>query len=60
MNGYVLDFTSRKINNNLESAAILKNVMDFNLLLSEMKYNNKTFIIGQYVDDRVDNIEPIK
>ena len=53
-------YESRKINNNLESAAILKDIIDFNTSLAEYKYYNKAFILGQYVDDRVEDIEPIK
>lgn len=51
---------SRKVENNIESAAVLKDIIDFNTSLAKMKYYNKTFLLGQYVDDRIESIEPIK
>ena len=51
---------SRKVENNIESAAVLKDIIDFNTSLAKMKYYNKTFLFGQYVDDRIESIEPIK
>ena len=50
----------RKVENNIESAAVLKDIIDFNTSLAKMKYYNKTFLFGQYVDDRIESIEPIK
>lgn len=51
---------AREISNNLESAAILKEIIDFNTKIADAKYTNKTFFFGQYIDDRVEGIEPIK
>ena len=44
----------------IESAAILSKISDFNKELAEYKYNNTTWILDCYIDDRVINMEPIK
>jgi uncharacterized membrane protein len=51
---------SRKSNNLYESAAIVKQVAEWNQELAKMKYNNKTILFYQYVDDRCELLEPIK
>lgn len=51
---------SRKSGSDLERAAILQNVIDFNNSLSNKQYNNSTWLFGAYIDDRIDSIKPIK
>lgn len=51
---------SRENGNELESAAIVKDVAKWNQKLAAAKYNNKTLFLGQYIDDRVEDLQPIK
>lgn len=51
---------ARENGNQYESAAILKEVVEWNVLLAEYKYNNKTFLFDHYIDDRMELLEPIK
>lgn len=51
---------SRKNGRELESAAILKEISGFNQRLASEKYNNQIWFLGQYVDDRIETLEPIK
>lgn len=51
---------SRKNGNEFESAAILTEVIEFNSKLARKKYNNKNPFLGQYIDDRIENIKAIK
>jgi len=51
---------ARESGNDYETAAIVKDVAQWNVELAENKFYNKTFYIGQYIDDRVEYLEPIK
>lgn len=51
---------SREAGNDYETAAIVKEVAQWNQRLAKSKYNNKTFLLGQYVDDRIEKLDPIK
>jgi len=51
---------SRKNGNEFESATILTEVIEFNSNLARIKYNNKNAFLGQYIDDRIENIKAIK
>jgi hypothetical protein len=46
--------------NEMECAAILKEVSLSNIELSSYKFHNSIPFIGIYVDNRFDNLEPIK
>lgn len=50
---------SRENSNQYESAAIAKEVIEFNRKLTVMKYDNKTWLFNQYIDDRIQDVEPI-
>lgn len=51
---------ARENNNNLESAAILSEIANFNASLAKEKYKNNTLWFDQFIDDRIDTMEPIK
>lgn len=51
---------SRKNGRELESATILKEISDFNQELASDKYDNKIWFLGQYIDDRIETVQPIK
>jgi len=51
---------SRDNGRELESVAIIKEVAEWNKSLISNKYDNKTFLLGDYVDDRVETLKPIK
>ena len=51
---------ARKNNNPLEVAAIVSKVAEWNQELASSKYNNSTLFLDQYIDDRIDTLEPIK
>ncbi len=51
---------SRKNDRQLESATILKEISDFNQYIASEKYDNKIWFLGQYIDDRIETLEPIK
>lgn len=51
---------SRLNGNPYESAAIMKEVADWNIKLASMKYQNTLFLAKDYINDKVDNLEPIK
>ena len=51
---------SRESGNKYESAAIVKEVAEWNIKLAENKYDNKTVFCNQYIDDRIEDLEPIK
>ena len=46
--------------NNYEYEIIMRKVSKMNKKIEIKKVNNKTFFIGQYVDDRFENLKPIK
>lgn len=50
---------ARKAENSLELAAITKEIVSFNVELKEYQYTNST-ILDEFVDDRVDELKPIK
>lgn len=51
---------SRKSGNPYETAAIVKEVSEWNIKLAEHKYDNKNRFLGQYIDDRIETLTPIK
>lgn len=51
---------SRKSGNQYETAAIVKEVAGWNVELATEKYNNSTLFLDQYVDDRIEDLKPIK
>ncbi len=51
---------ARKGKNQFEVAAITKDVSEWNQKLAEAKYDNNIFLLKDYVDDRVINLQPIK
>ena len=51
---------ARKNKNQYEVAAISQEIAKFNIELAEAKYDNSTFFLDQYVDDRIESLEPIK
>lgn len=51
---------SRENGDPLENATIMKEISEFNQTIASEKYHNKHFFLGQYVDDRIENLEPIK
>ncbi len=51
---------ARANGNKYESAAIVKEVAQWNIELAKYKYNNKTLFLDQYIDDRMESLEPIK
>jgi hypothetical protein len=52
--------SSRENKRDLESAAILKEISDWNQELASQKYNNTLFLLDDYIDDRIEYLEPIK
>lgn len=51
---------SRKNGNDYETAAIVKEVAEWNVKLAEYKYENTTLYFDQFIDDRIDTLEPIE
>lgn len=51
---------ARENGNEYETAAIVKDVAEWNQKLAEYKYDNKTIFLDQYIDDRIELLEPIK
>ena len=51
---------SREYNRKYESAAILKEIADWNKELAIRQYHNSIFIIGDWTDDRFDKLKPIQ
>lgn len=51
---------ARENGNEYETAAIAKEVAKWNVKLAEYKYDNKTMYFDQYIDDRIESLEPIK
>ena len=51
---------ARSSENNIELAAITKDLCEFNSKLAEEKLNNSVFLLKDYVDDRVMDIKPIQ
>ncbi len=51
---------SREFGNEYESATILKEVIEINATIKLNKWHNKNWFLGQYVDDRIEDLQPIK
>ena len=51
---------ARKNGNEYETAAIVKDVAQWNIKLAVYKYDNKTLFFDQYIDDRIELLKPIK
>lgn len=51
---------ARENGNQYEAAAITKEVAQWNVELAVYKYQNKTILFDQYIDDRMELLEPIK
>lgn len=51
---------SRKLNASYEKAAILKEIIHHNQIIVSNQVLNKNWFIDQYIDDRVDELKPIK
>jgi hypothetical protein len=51
---------ARENGNQYETAAITKEVVKWNQELAQRKYDNKTIFFDQYIDDRIELLEPIK
>lgn len=51
---------ARQNGTEMERAAIIKEVAEWNRKLATAKYDNSHWFFGQYVDDRVETLEPIK
>lgn len=51
---------ARENGNEYETAAIVREVSEWNIDLAERKYDNKTLFFDQYIDDRIEDLEPIK
>jgi len=51
---------SRKNGNDYETAAIVKEVAEWNVKLAQYKYDNTTLYFDQFIDDRIDTLEPIE
>ena len=51
---------ARENGNEYETAAIVKEVADWNVKLAVIKYNNSTLFLDQYIDDRIKYVKPIQ
>lgn len=51
---------ARKNVNNYELASLSREVSQWNSNLAVTKYQNKLFFLGDYIDDRFENLESIK
>lgn len=51
---------ARKNGYKYETAAIIKDVGEWNKKLAKAKYNNSIWFFDPYVDDRVEQLQPIK
>ena len=51
---------ARESGNEYETAAISKEVAEWNMSLAHAKFSNRTLFLDQYIDDRVESLEPIK
>ncbi len=49
--------TSRENGRELEATAIIKDVAIWNQDLAEQKYYNSFFLLDNYFDDRIENLE---
>ena len=51
---------ARKNNNELEQAAVIKDISEWNQSLAKEKYNCSVFMIQDYTDKRILTLQPIK
>lgn len=51
---------ARENGNEYETAAIVKEIANWNQSLAVYKYQNKTLFLDQYIDDRIDELEFIE
>lgn len=51
---------ARENNNKYEIATIVRDISYWNIYLAEAKYDNKTIFFDQYIDDRIELLDPIK
>lgn len=51
---------AREMGNEYEVAAITKEVAEWNILLAKAKYKKNHWFLSQYIDERVESLEPIK
>lgn len=51
---------ARNSNNQIELAAISRDISQFNQGLAILKYQNKMWFLDPYIDDRIDDIKPIR
>lgn len=51
---------ARENGRELEAAAITKDISEWNQQLASRKYSNKVFLLADYIDDRVETLEPIE
>ena len=52
--------TVRSNGRELEAAAITKEISEWNQKLASRKYSNKIFLLSDYIDDRIESLEPIE
>jgi hypothetical protein len=52
--------SARANGNQYETAAIVKEVAEWNIKLASKKYDNTIWVFGQYIDDRIDSLNPIR
>ncbi len=51
---------ARESGNELEAAAIVKEVAEWNVWLANQQYDNTTLFFDPYIDDRIDSLKPIR
>lgn len=51
---------ARESGNAYEVMAIVKDVAQWNTDLAARKYDNSTIFLDQYIDDKIESLEPIK
>lgn len=51
---------SRENGNELEAATIIRDVSKWNQKLASLKHNNSTLFFDPYIDDRINDLTPIK
>jgi len=51
---------ARENGRDLEAAAITKEISEWNQSLASKKYSNKLFLLTNYIDDRVETLNPIE
>jgi putative Mn2+ efflux pump MntP len=52
--------TSRKLGNKLETASIVRDLAEWNTDLAMYKFDNLHWYLGQFTDDRFNELKPIK